>query len=71
MKIQNITENIKTGEVDLKHLASLIIRGGWPANLDFTTDESRKMVKEYLELIINDDLIRLDGVKRDQHKMQL
>lgn len=71
MKIQNITENIKTGEVDLKHLASLIIRGGWPANLDFTTDESRKMVKEYLELIINDDLIRLDGVKRDKHKMQL
>ena len=71
MKIQNITENIKTGEVDLKHLASLIIRGGWPANLDFTTDESRKMVKEYLDLIINDDLIRLDGVKRDKHKMWL
>ena len=29
------------------------------------------MVKEYLDLIINDDLIRLDGVKRDKHKMWL
>ena len=67
----NNIKDIKTGEVDLKHLASLIIRGGWPANLDFTTDESRKMVKEYLDLIINDDLIRLDGVKRDKHKMWL
>lgn len=25
-----------TGEVDLKHLAGLIIRGGWPGNLEYS-----------------------------------
>ena len=60
-----------TGEVDLRHLAYLIIRGGWPANLSFTSMQSRKAVKEYIDLIIEDDLYRLDGIKRDKHKMML
>lgn len=60
-----------TGEVDLKHLASLIIRGGWPANLDFNSSESKQSINEYLNLIIEDDLYRLDGVNRDKHKMRL
>ena len=62
---------VSTGEVDLRHLASLIIRGGWPANLNLTSSESKKVVNEYLNLIINDDLYRLDGANRDKHKMRL
>ena len=62
---------VSTGEVDLRHLASLIIRGGWPANLNLTSSESKKVVNEYLNLIINDDLYRLDGSNRDKHKMRL
>ncbi len=62
---------VSTGEVDLRHLASLIIRGGWPANLNLTSSESKKVVNEYLNLIINDDLYRLDGTNRDKHKMRL
>ena len=60
-----------TGEVDLRHLASLIIRGGWPANLTYTANESRKVVNEYINLIIEDDLYKLDGVNRDKHKVRL
>ena len=60
-----------TGEVNLKDLAHLIIRGGWPGNLEFSTSEAKNAVSEYIDLIINDDLYRLDGVSRDKHKMKL
>ena len=60
-----------TGKTSLKNLANLIIRGGWPANLNYTSDESRKIVNEYINLIIEDDLYRLDGVNRDKHKIKL
>ena len=60
-----------TGEVDLRHLAGLIIRGGWPANIDYSPKDSSEAVEQYLKLIIEDDLIRLDGVNRDKHKVKL
>ncbi len=60
-----------TGDVSLRNLAHLIIRGGWPSNISYSSDDSRKIVKEYIDLIINDDLLRLDGVNRDKHKVKL
>lgn len=60
-----------TGEVDLRKLAYLIIRGGFPGYINYTSDQARKAVREYIDLIINDDLYRLDGINRDKHKMQL
>lgn len=60
-----------TGEVDLRHLAGLIIRGGWSGNLYYTPQEASKAVSEYIKLIIDDDLNRLDGIKRDKHKVRL
>lgn len=60
-----------TGEVDLKKIAKLIIRGGWPANLDYSAKEANEAVLEYVNLIVDDDLNRLDGIKRDKHKVRL
>ena len=60
-----------TGNVDLRHLANLIIRGGWPANLNYSSNESRKIVNEYINLIIDNDLPRLNGINRDKHKIKL
>lgn len=60
-----------TGEVDLRHLAGLVIRGGWPANIGYTPKDSSDAIEEYIKLIIDDDLIRLDGVNRDKHKVKL
>ena len=68
------SKNLKgklTGEVDLKHLAGLIIRGGWPGNLRYSPKDSSEIIEEYIKLIIDDDLIRLDGVNRDKHKVKL
>lgn len=60
-----------TGEVDLKNIASLIIRGGWPGNLEYNSKEASVAIKQYLNLIIEDDLYRVDGVNRDKHKVKL
>lgn len=60
-----------TGEVDLKKIASLIIRGGWPGNLNYNSEESNFAIKEYLKIIIDDDLNRVDGINRDKHKINL
>ncbi len=62
---------IETGEVDLKKLANLIIRGGWPGNLQLTSQDSKTTIIEYIDRIIDDDLHRLDGVNRDKHKVRL
>lgn len=60
-----------TGEVDLRNLAMLIIRGGWPANLKYSAKDASEAIEEYINLIINDDLYRLDGVNRNKHKVRL
>ncbi len=60
-----------TGEVDIKNLARLIIRGGWPANLGYFAKDASKAIEEYINLIIDDDLNRLDGINRDKHKVKL
>lgn len=60
-----------TGEVDLRHLAHLIIRGGFPANINFSSNDSCEMVKEYIKILIDDDMQRLDGINKDKHKIQL
>lgn len=60
-----------TGEVDLRNLAKLIIRGGWPGNLDYNSKDASEAIKAYIDLIIDDDLARLDGIRRDKHKLRL
>lgn len=60
-----------TGEVDLLKLAQLICRGGWPGNIDTPTDKIGLLPSEYLKAVIEDDIYRVDGVKRDISKMNL
>ena len=60
-----------TGEVDLRNLAKLIIRGGWPANLNYSAEDASEVIEEYINLIVDDDLNRLDGINRDKHKVRL
>lgn len=60
-----------TGEVDLRNLAKLVIRGGWPANLEYSAKDAGEAIEEYINIIIDDDLNRLDGINRDKHKVRL
>lgn len=60
-----------TGKVELRNLARLIIRGGFPGNINYSASDAKEIVNEYINLIINDDLYRLDGISRDKHKVKL
>ena len=60
-----------TGEVDLKKIIEYIVRGGWPASLGLPIENAALLPKEYIEAVLNDDVYRIDGIKRDVHKMRL
>ncbi len=64
-------KNTLTGTVDLKELIQLIVRGGWPANLETKREKASLLPAEYIKAIIDDDVFRIDGVKRDSYKMNL
>lgn len=60
-----------TGEVDLKNLINLIIRGGWPGSLDLPLKQAALLPQQYLQAVIDDDVYRIDDVKRNTQKMRL
>ena len=59
-----------TGEVDLKALIPLTIRGGWPGSLGLPPEQAALLPGAYLDAVIDDDVYRMDGVKRDTQKMR-
>lgn len=60
-----------TKELSLEDISSLIIRGGWPDNIENTPKESQLIVKSYIKDILNKDINEIDGVKRDRNKMEM
>jgi len=56
---------------DLIKLIELIIRGGWPGNLKTDITKAGILPLEYLNAVIDDDIFRIDGVKRNSTKMRL
>lgn len=60
-----------TGEVELRRLIGLIIRGGWPGSLGLAPEQAALLPAEYLNAVIDDDVFRMDGVRRDSAKMRL
>lgn len=59
------------GEVDLRKLIDYIIRGGWPANQETTLKQAAYLPIQYIRAVLDDDVYRIDNVKRDKHKMEL
>lgn len=62
---------VMTGEVSLETLVDAIMRGGWPGSLGLSLAQAALLPLEYLHAIINDDVYRIDGIKRDTAKMRL
>ena len=60
-----------TSEVDLTKLIELIIRGGWPGSLGLPLKQAMLLPAEYLNAVIDDDVYRIDGIRRDTQKMRL
>ena len=64
-------ESVMTGEVRLTDLIGYILRGGWPASLGLSIKEASLLPRQYLDAIVDDDVDRIDGVKRDTTKIRL
>lgn len=62
---------VMTGDVNLRKLIELIVRGGWPGSLGLPPEQAILLPAEYLNAVIDDDVYRMDGVKRDTQKMRL
>ncbi|MDO4301092.1 MAG: DUF4143 domain-containing protein [Clostridia bacterium] len=60
-----------TGDVDLKNIIHYIVRGGWPGNINVDGKKASLLADEYLTAVIDDDVYRIDGIKRDTSKMKL
>lgn len=60
-----------TGGVELQTLIGLIIRGGWPGSIHLPAQQAALLPGEYLNAVIDDDVYRMDGIKRNTSKMRL
>lgn len=58
-----------TGDVELKRLIYYVVRGGWPGNLNTPESTCGKLAIEYLKAVVDDDMYKVDGVKRDSRKV--
>lgn len=56
-------------KVELDELAKLIIRGGWPANIEI--DDIDIIPKSYVESIVTNDIHERKDKKRDTNKMRM
>ena len=57
------------GKVELDELAKLIIRGGWPANLDI--EDADVIPRSYIESIVTKDIHERKDKKRNSNKMRM
>jgi len=62
---------VLSGDTDIMKLFGLIVRGGWPGNLDVPVKQASLLPSEYINAIIDNDVFRIDGIKRDSKKMRL
>ncbi len=53
----------------LQDIASLVCRGGWPQSLKLGDEDAFEYVRSYLEAVVNNDISRVDGVRRDADRV--
>lgn len=64
-------KNKLLNKTELKTLAELIVRGGWPEALDIPIEGAMKITKSYIEAVLDKDITEIDGVRRDKEKMKM
>ena len=54
--LEGTQETVNTGSIEISQLAKLIIRGGWPANINVDEKKSGIIPKSYIDSILNIDM---------------
>ncbi len=57
-------------QLSLEDLASIIVRGGWPASIEIKSDAKYRFAKEYVKSLIHEEVKKVDGIERNPEKMQ-
>ena len=57
-------------KLSLEDIASIIVRGGWPAAINIKEDIKYRISKEYVKSLINEEVKNIYGVERNPEKMQ-
>ena len=66
----NGTANLKRiGKIELEKIAQLVIRGGWPENINVEVEKQGIMPKSYIDSVIYKDINERKDKKRDPQKM--
>lgn len=67
MNILNGNRNIDGIKTDLTYeqIAYVLCRGGWPSAINLTEKQSLEISKNYIDVLCNSDISRVDGVRRN------
>ena len=69
---ENRLSNQMVEEKSLLELATYIVRGGWPQNIDVPSSKCHLMPKAYIDALIHEDIQKLDGsIEYDERKFGL
>ena len=55
----------KKSNLTYEDLAYVLCRGGWPNSLKMDRNDALEVAKNYIDALVNSDISRVDGVKRD------
>lgn len=69
--LNNTQETINTGSIEILQLAKLLIRGGWPANINVNENKIGLIPKSYIDSILNIDMNEETEKRRDKNKMRM
>lgn len=67
----NKAKDVFTGDVNINTIIEYILIGGWPGTLELDIKQGMLVSKEYVKSIINEDIYKVDNIKRDRHKIEL
>lgn len=56
-------------KMSLEDIASVIVRGGWPASLDIPNDNKYNVAKDYVDSLIREDVNTINRIERNPSKM--
>ena len=68
----SFNQTLFTGDVDLETIAYLIVRGGWPDNIEVSKEKAGVLPKGYLNSVLYEDIQKLDeNVRYETSKINL
>lgn len=66
---QDKVQPVVTGDMKLERLIQYTVRGGWPGSRQMEISDAARIPFQYLQAVVEDDMYRLDGIKRDTDKV--